>query len=71
MDTILRVNSEWRISSKELRERVHTQLGIQILEQYTHFYQQHSSVPFSKKNKETYLRYPPAEVEKVLTSIFS
>lgn len=71
MDFILNHNNEWRISSKDLRDRIHTQLTLHIMEQYTQFFNQYSAVPFSKKNKETYLRYPPNEVERVLTTIFT
>lgn len=70
MDTIIKIHDEWRISSKDLRERIHSQLTLQIMEPYTQFFQQYSLIPFSKKNKEHYLRYPPTNIEKILTSIF-
>ena len=65
------MRSQWRISSKELRDRVHTQLGIQIMDTYSEFFGVNSGIQFSKKNKDSYLRYPPSEVERVLTEIFS
>jgi hypothetical protein len=71
MDAILSMHDQWRISSRELRERIHTQLNIQIMDQYSEFYRKYSVVNFSKKNKESYLRFPPDQVERVLSEIFS
>jgi hypothetical protein len=70
MDTMAQIQDEWRISSKDLRDRVHTQLTLQVMETYSQFFQQFHGVPFSKKNKESYLRYPPPAVENVLNKIF-
>ena len=71
MDTLIGMHDQWRISSSELRDRVHTQLNLQIMDAYTEFYSTYSSVQFSKKNKDSYLRYPPQEVENQISELFT
>lgn len=70
MDLLISLKSQWRISSTDLRERVQGQLVLEIMESYTTFFEKYSKVNFSKKHKESYLRYPPKEVETVLGSLF-
>jgi len=70
MDLLLSLKAQWRISSTDLRERVQGQLTLEILESYTTFYEKYSSVNFSKKHKDNYLRFPPQKVEVVLGEMF-
>jgi hypothetical protein len=71
MDTLQVLQTEWRISSSELRENVRDQLISAILPVYTDFFNTYSSVNFSKKHMSEYLKYPPPSVEKILSSLFS
>lgn len=70
VDLLLSLKAQWRISSTDLRERVQGQLNLEIMESYTNFFEKYSSVNFSKKNKDSYLRYPPSKVEVVLSEFF-
>ena len=68
---MISVKSQWRISSNDIRERVQGQLNLELMEQYTTFFNKYSNVSFSKKHKESYLRYPPKKLETVLCEFFS
>jgi hypothetical protein len=67
---MLSLKSQWRISSPDLRERVQGQLALEVLESYTMFFEKYRGVNFSKKHKESYLRFPPSKVETVLAEFF-
>jgi hypothetical protein len=70
MDTLQVLQSEWRISSAELRQRVRDQLTNLVATAYAQFFQTYSTVQFSKKHMSEYLRYPPATVNTILSSLF-
>lgn len=71
IDLLISMKSQFRISSSDLRRRVQGQLQLELMDSYTEFFDKYSKVNFSKKNKESYLRYPPPEVKRVLDEFFS
>jgi len=71
IDLLLSLKAQWRISSTDLRDRVQGQLNLEIMEPYSKFFEQYSKVNFSKKHKDSYLRFPPKRVEDVLNDFFS
>ena len=71
MDTLHILQSEWRISSTELRENVRHQLTTLVVPAYSMFFNTYSNVPFSKKHSSEYLRYPPASVETIFSTLFN
>ena len=71
MDALQVLQTEWRISSSDLRENVRRQLISAIMPVYADFFGTYSTVNFSKKHMSEYLKYPPDNVEEILTSLFS
>jgi hypothetical protein len=71
MDTLQILQSNWRISSTDLRENVRKQLVSLVVPVYAEFFATYSSVHFSKKHMDEYLKYPPKNVENILMSLFS
>lgn len=61
---------EWRISSTSLRELMSAQLVEAVVPVYSEFYRTYSTVPFSKKHSEEYLRYTPQDVERSTRIVF-
>jgi hypothetical protein len=70
MDALLAQQGEWRVSSSVLRESLSNQLVQRILSTYTPFFSSYSSVKFSKKHMEEYLKYTPVQVENHLKGFF-
>ena len=70
MDALVSKQKVWKIPSSALRDRLRNLLKESILPLYESFYEKFSNVQFSKKHMGQYLRYPPKEVEKVLSTLF-
>ena len=70
MDALVQLQRNWRIPSSELRDRLKNLLMDSILKPYSHFYNRCSTVPFSKKHMAQYLKYPPEEVSRIISTAF-
>ena len=70
LDALLGQQGEWRVSSSILRESLSSQLVGRVSQSYTPFFQTYSTVKFSKKHMEEYLKYTPAQVESNLKGFF-
>ena len=70
MDALLMQQGEWRVSSAGLREHLGIMLVAKICPLYGQFYGTYSTIPFSKKHMEDYLRFPPSDVERALRFFF-
>jgi hypothetical protein len=70
MDALLSQQGEWRVSSSVLRETLSQQLVSRVLGNYSSFFNSFSSIKFSKKHMEEYLKYTPAQVENNLKGFF-
>ncbi len=70
MDALLAQQGEWRISAAGLREQLGAQVLGKVLPVYAEFFAAYSTVRFSSKHTEQYLRFPPAFVERNLKSFF-
>ena len=70
MDALLAQQGEWRVSSSFLREQLSTALVARIQQTYGPFFSTYSTVKFSKKHMEEYLKYTPAQVENNLKAFY-
>lgn len=70
MDALLSQQGEWRVSSSVLRESLSLALVEKVLSTYQPFFTTFSTVKFSKKHMDEYLKYNPAQVENHLKNFF-
>lgn len=70
MDALLSLQGEWRVSSALLREILGAQLLQKIIPYFKEFYGKYSTISFSKKHMNEYLRFPPDDVERALINFF-
>jgi hypothetical protein len=70
MDALIAQQGEWRISAAGLREQVRQQLLKSIMPPYAEFFNSFSTVQFSRKHMNQYIRFPPQEVERILWNFF-
>jgi hypothetical protein len=70
VDALVAQQGEWRISSSGLRDHIHTLLIERIMPVYSEFFNYFSGVQFSKKHMDQYLRFPPQEIERILSNFF-
>lgn len=70
MDALLLQQGEWRISSPDLRSHMGALLASHVVPTWTSFFNANSTVPFSKKHLKEYLRFPPHDVQQILSHFF-
>lgn len=71
MDGLAEFKGTWKMPSEDIKEKTMSTLHSDILAVYTAFFDKYKTVPFSKKNTASYLRYPPNMVASILNALFS
>ena len=70
LEALLAQQGAWRISSASLRNDMGKQLADTVIPSYTRFYEQYSTVNFSKRHMDQYVRFTADDARLILLRFF-
>lgn len=65
------VHRTFTIIDQKFRETLQNDIRCVFLARYTTFFDRYANIKFSKKNMETYLKYPPKKLDSLIGQLFA
>ncbi len=69
-EELYQIHRPLKVIDEKLRVTLQRDVGSVFLTHYTEFFEKYAKIQFSKKNQESYLKYPPMRVQSLIDDLY-